>query len=512
MSIKSGKQIKISAIVSYIALFINIVITLLYTPWMVGKIGKANYGLYTLSISLISIFMLDFGLSSAVTKFLSKYRAENNQKKINSLVGAIFKLYFFIDIILIFLLTTVFFFIGKIYKNLSPDELELFKTLYIVVSIFNIISFPMTPLSGILSAYEKFIQLKLCDLFNKVFRVILVVIVLLMNFDVVAIVVANAITGVLTILIKIVIIKVCIPIKIDFKSANIETYKEIFSFSSWLTIISVAQRILHNLVPSILAITAGSIAVALYSPASSLGEYFYLIAVAVNGLFLPTIARMIANNEEEKILELMIKVGRYQTYILGLIIVGFFCVGDLFMITWMGKDFIISYYCALLLMIPSLFEYSQQIANTTIVAKNYVKHQAILLIISSVFGCGLSFLFSYLWGSIGVSLSLCITGLINVIGLNYIHKKKLNIDIKRFYKECYFNIFITLIITATLGRILCLIIPLYGILGIIVKSFIVIIIFSLSSFLFSMNKYEKNIIKSLILNLKKMINKKQHQN
>ena len=134
------------------------------------------------------------------------------------------------------------------------------------------------------------------------------------------------------------------------------------------------------------------------------------------------------------------------------------------------------------------------------------------MIISSVFFFVLSYLFSYLWGSIGVSLSLCITGLINVIGLNYIHKKKLNIDIKRFYKECYFNIFITLIITATLGRILCLIIPLYGILGIIVKSFIVIIIFSLSSFLFSMNKYEKNIIKSLILNLKKMINKKQHQN
>mgnify|MGYP001540049099 CR=1 FL=1 len=72
-------QIKTGAIISYVALFLNIVIGLLYTPWMINTIGKADYGLYTLAMSVISLFVFDFGLGSAITRFVSKYLAENRQ-------------------------------------------------------------------------------------------------------------------------------------------------------------------------------------------------------------------------------------------------------------------------------------------------------------------------------------------------------------------------------------------------------------------------------------------------
>ena len=42
-----NKQIKYGALISYIALFINIVIGLVYSPWVIRSIGKADYGLYT---------------------------------------------------------------------------------------------------------------------------------------------------------------------------------------------------------------------------------------------------------------------------------------------------------------------------------------------------------------------------------------------------------------------------------------------------------------------------------
>ena len=58
-------QVKIGAMVSYMALAVSIITGLLYTPWMVARIGQANYGLYTLANSLIGIFVLDFGLGSA---------------------------------------------------------------------------------------------------------------------------------------------------------------------------------------------------------------------------------------------------------------------------------------------------------------------------------------------------------------------------------------------------------------------------------------------------------------
>ena len=49
----SSKQIKFGALMSYFAIAVNIVAGLVYTPWMITKIGQGNYGLYTIASSLI---------------------------------------------------------------------------------------------------------------------------------------------------------------------------------------------------------------------------------------------------------------------------------------------------------------------------------------------------------------------------------------------------------------------------------------------------------------------------
>jgi O-antigen/teichoic acid export membrane protein len=54
--INANKQIKLGALMSYFTIAFNIVAGLIYTPWMVGQIGQADYGLYTLAISFISLF------------------------------------------------------------------------------------------------------------------------------------------------------------------------------------------------------------------------------------------------------------------------------------------------------------------------------------------------------------------------------------------------------------------------------------------------------------------------
>ena len=51
-----SKEIKKGAIISYFAILFNIIIGLLYTPWMVNKIGVSDYGLYTLIIALSKVF------------------------------------------------------------------------------------------------------------------------------------------------------------------------------------------------------------------------------------------------------------------------------------------------------------------------------------------------------------------------------------------------------------------------------------------------------------------------
>ena len=113
------KKIKISslkagALISYSTMAFNIIAGLIYIPWMVGIIGQSNYGLYTLANSLIAIFMLDFGLSSAVSRFVAKYRAEKNQDAVNDILGIIYKRYILIDGVLLVDLAVVYTLLGSI--------------------------------------------------------------------------------------------------------------------------------------------------------------------------------------------------------------------------------------------------------------------------------------------------------------------------------------------------------------------------------------------------------------
>ena len=63
----SSSQIKTGAILSYISIGINVLSGLIYTPWMIHSIGKEDYGLFTLALSVISLLVFDFGLSSVIT-------------------------------------------------------------------------------------------------------------------------------------------------------------------------------------------------------------------------------------------------------------------------------------------------------------------------------------------------------------------------------------------------------------------------------------------------------------
>ena len=135
----SSKQIKLGAVISYIAIAFNMVAGLIYTPWMITKIGQGNYGLYTLANSLITMFVMDFGMGAAVSRFVSRYNAEGNQKAVNNFLGVVYKLYFAIDIIIFTALIIVYFFIDPIYANLSAQEIETFKVLYAIVCMFSIV-------------------------------------------------------------------------------------------------------------------------------------------------------------------------------------------------------------------------------------------------------------------------------------------------------------------------------------------------------------------------------------
>ena len=480
---------------SYVGLGLNILIGLVYTPWMIHSIGKDNFGLYTLAMSVISIFMFDFGLSSAVSRFLSKYLAEGLVAKIKQFLGIIFKLYFVIDVLLFFVLLGIYFFIPEIYEKLTPAEVERFKVVYVIASVFSLISFPSVPLNGILYANEKFIQMKLCELAHKLIIVATMSGCLLLGYGLYALVSVNAFAGIVTLLMKVYCVRKFTHTEVDLRYSNRKEFGEIFAYSGWSTVQAIAQRMIFNIAPSILGALSGSAEIAILGVAITIEGYTYSFANALSGLFMPRVSQLRANNAD--VMPLMIRVGRIQLIIIGTLVIGFILLGRQFVGLWVGPQFAGSYLCAVLLIIPSFFHLPQEIGSTLIGVDNKVRQCAYVYLAMGVINVILACLFAPRWGALGIGVSVCIAYLIRTVGLNVIFYRDLHLDLAAFYRSTFLRMAPALLTAGAAGYAVTLL-PGAGWPAFLLKGALLTAAFAASLWLLALSPDEKSLFRSLL--------------
>lgn len=492
----SAKQLKLGALMSYVAIAINIVTGLLYTPWMIHSIGRENFGLYTLAMSVISLFVFDFGLSSAVTRFIAMYLAEGRQDKADNCLGLVYRLYLIIDVVLFLLLVGVFFFIPQIYKELSPDEIQKFEVVYCVAALYSVISFPFIPVNGVLTAHEKFIQLKICDVAHKLIIVIAMSVCLLLGGGLYSLVIVNAAAGVLTILFKLYCIRRYTPQSVSFHYSNRTEFREIVGFSGWVTVIAVAQRCIFNLAPSILGALSGSTAIAVLGIAITLEGYTFTFSSAINGMFLPKVSRIVAD-EKGDILPLMIRVGRIMVYVISLVVFGIITLGQDFIYLWVGPDFNESYYCAVLIILPSLLQLPQDIGVQAIYAKNKVQKLSMMFVLMAVTNIVGAILLAPSLGALGICISICIAYFVRTIGMDVILYRDLNVNVFAFFRETFVKMSIPLVLSLLIGFSCHHMIPFQSWMGFAMKGCIFTLGFCVAIYTMSMNSSEKELLLSI---------------
>jgi len=488
----SISQIKIGAIITYFSIAFNIIAGLIYTPWMIEQIGQSDYGIYTLANSLISLFLIDFGLSSATSRFVAKYRAEGDEKGLKSFISAVYKLYIFVDLLIFFIFVILFFCLEFLYRNLTIEELEKLKIVYCIAGLYSIIQFPCITFNGILTAYEEFVPLKFADLIQRIGSIILTVAALILGYGLYALVLANTIFGLVAIGIKYFYVRKNVKISIVKNESSI--YKQIFSFSVWSTIWAIAQRLIFNITPTILGLTvaAASSAIAVFGVITTIEGYFHIITTAINGMFLSKITRIMQDDSDgKKISSLMIKVGRFQFALNSLIAVCFLIIGREFILLWMGEAYIEAYYGVLLVVFPGIFYNALQIAHTTMVAQNLMKYQAYIQIIIGLCNVVCSIILSYNFGLLGAAIAICISYIIRVMLTLLLIKKKLNIDLDRYIKECYGRMSIPFILTSCLSCVLLCHVNADSWVKLILKGAIVTIIYLIAILWLGLKKQER---------------------
>lgn len=492
-------KIKYGAVISYVALVINIMAGFLYTPWMVNRIGQADYGIYTLAMSVINFFLLDFGLSASVARFVSLYRAKGEEDRINKFLGVTEKVYLVIDAVILLVLAVIYFGIDVFFDNFTAQELIKFKCVYAIVAVYSVANFPFLPLNGIYNGYERFVELKSFDLIGKLVNILTVVLVLLLEHGLYALVLTNVVSQMFVTIVKWIYIKNREKISIKFKNSEEKMLKEIMSFSGWMFIISIAQRFIININPTIIGAIVGPVEVSVYSVGMSIEGYIWTLSNALNGLFLPKVVRLATTETNpDNINRLMIKVGRLQLFIVGAVVCGFVSMGKEFVVLWMGEEFVNSYFIVICMAISGLVTFTQEIANNYLMAINEVKWRVLCFVSSAVVSFLSALILTSVYGAVGTAIATAIgTVSCQIIFMNIVYQKKFKLNITNFFRECHLKFLPVMIIMTVIGFTLQKFLPTQSLVWFFVKAVVWAVVYVLLSYLFVFNNEEKGLIKKV---------------
>ncbi|WP_176159326.1 lipopolysaccharide biosynthesis protein [Prosthecobacter debontii] len=74
--------------------FFKMAAIFLVTPWMAGGLGKEQYGLWLLAMSLVGyLALIDFGITLAGSRYLARYLGAGNENRLQGTISALRKIY-----------------------------------------------------------------------------------------------------------------------------------------------------------------------------------------------------------------------------------------------------------------------------------------------------------------------------------------------------------------------------------------------------------------------------------
>lgn len=432
-------EIKSGAIIGYINMIANIIVTFVYTPIMLKLMGNEEFGLYSLVSSVISyLSVLDMGFGNAMIRFISKAQAKKEYGKEKEINGLFLILYSAIGIITIFIGIALINNIQKLFPALTQDEIGKAKIIMEILILTIAISFPLSIFDSYVMACEKFKFLKILNLVKTISIPLTMLPLLFLGYKAIAMVV---VTSIFNIMYHICTLLCCfkklnMKIYISKGKFNVELFKNIFNYSFFVFLGLIVDTVFNNTDQVILGSVCGTVAVSIYSVGTKIINMNTTVSTTLSGLFLPKITKMLEEKEADyKISNLFLKVSRIQIYLMVLISSGFIVYGKQFLNLWVGVGYEQTYYIILLIILPALIPLTQNIGISIIQAKNKHQFRSVVYFIIAIINVILTIPLAKRFEGIGAAIgTLIATFLGQILVMNIFYWKKIKLDIPKYWK------------------------------------------------------------------------------
>lgn len=499
---KNVNQLKAGSLLSYVNLLISCIIPFFYTPVMLELLGQAEYGLFSLSNSVIGYLnLLNFGMGTAVIRYITRARTAGDTDGVRRFLGLFFVIYSGLAVLVLAGGAVLIQLSGTVFgKGLTVAEIEKLRILLIVMTVHTAISFPLGVYSSVVVAYERYVYNRLICIAETILAPVINLVILYAGYGSAGMTIAGLLVCILNAFLYGVYCAKRLGIYPVFSKMPVYILKELVGFCAFVFLSSIVDILYWATDKILIGAVLGTAAVAIYNIGGTFTSMLQNMAHAISNVFSTRVNMMVAKNTaKSELSELLIRVGRLQYLIVSLMLSGYVTFGQAFIHLWVGDSYANAYWIALLTMVPLAVPLIQNVAFTAIVADNKHRFRSIVYAIIAVLNVISTYLVLPYYGIIGAAACTAIAFVLgHGVTMNIYYYRVIKLNIPAFWRNIG-RMSIVPGVMILVGILLVKhVLPMtstWWFLGWVIAY---TAIFAVLSWLFSMNQYEKDLVLGLV--------------
>lgn len=498
---KNVNQLKAGSLLSYVNLLISCITPFFYTPIMLGILGQEEYGLYSLSNSVIGYLnLLNFGMGTAVIRYITRARTAGDTDGVRRFLGLFFAIYSGLAVLVLAGGAVLIQLSGTVFgKGLSAAEIEKLHILLIIMSVHTAISFPLGVYSSVAVAYERYVYNKLICIAETLLTPVINLVILYAGYGAVGITAVGLPICILNALLYGFYCAKRLHIYPVFNNMPVYILKELVGFCTFVFLSSIVDMLYWATDKVLIGAILGTAAVAVYNIGGTFTSILQNMAHAISSVFSTRINMMVAKDAPRKeISELLTRVGRLQYLIVSLILSGYITFGQVFLHLWVGDSYRDAYWIALMTMLPLSVPLIQNVAFAAILADNKHRFRSIVYAIIAVLNVVSTYLVLPHYGIIGAAACTAIAFVLGQgIIMNIYYHRVTKLDITAFWRNIGKMSIVPGVMILVGIMLVKYVLPMTSLWWFLAWVVVYTAIFAVLSWLFSMNRYEKDLILGL---------------
>jgi O-antigen/teichoic acid export membrane protein len=329
-------------------------------PFIVHHLGDRTYGFWALATSFIGYYsLLDFGLSSAVSQYMSMAIGRNDDAECRGVFNTALRINLLLCALAL-VVTGAIVAITPWFAN-TPRDARLFQSVIAILGVNAAISLPMRVYGGVLYTKFRFDIQSWITILSLVLRTGFIVWVILLGYGLLALAWVTLLASLPANMLQIFFARrEASWARIESKAVELKIVKSLSSYSVYTFLAYIADTIRFQIDPLVISGLIGLVMVTHYRVAGVFAQYYMQMIIFSVGMLQPVFSRLHGAGDRpgiEKVFFFGTKLSSCISVFICLALVGW---GKPFIARWMGSAYEDAYWPLVVLSLAVLLDVCQK--------------------------------------------------------------------------------------------------------------------------------------------------------